>query len=73
MITRILIDGVWKRLQTIVYKTHKVERILPLTSDVPEEVRTIDISKPAEGEPYNHMVNQEHAQYQYHFQNITGL
>lgn len=73
MITRILIDGIWKRVQTIVYKTHKVERILPLTSDIPEDVRTVAINPIPDGQPYNHMVNQEHEQYRYYFYNNMGL
>lgn len=72
MITRKLINGVWKRIQTIVYKTHKVERVLPLTSDIPEEVSVVQHAQPEEGIPYNHMENQEYAQYRYHFHSLIG-
>lgn len=40
MITRKLINGVWKRIQRITYKStgEIIDRILPIDSDIPESV-----------------------------------
>lgn len=66
-----IIDGVCKRIARLTYSNgNTVERVYPMDSDIPEDVRVVE--KSATTADYNprihdHIVNQEFAQYQYHF------
>jgi hypothetical protein len=66
-----IIDGIAKRVARLTYSNgNTVERIYPMNSDIPEDVRIIEKAK--DTAPYNphvadHIVNQEYLQYAHHF------
>jgi len=66
-----IIDGIAKRVARLTYSNgNTVERIYPMNSDVPEDVRIVE--KAVDTKPYNphvvdHIVNQEFLAYQHHF------
>lgn len=66
-----IIDGIAKRVARLTYSNGTtVERVYPMNSDVPEDVRVID--KVKDTAPYNphvvdHIVNQEFLAYHQHF------
>lgn len=69
-----VIDGVRKRVAQLTYSNGTtVERVYPIVGDVPEDVRvitpSIDARNTAAYNPHvhDHIVNQEFAQYAYHF------
>jgi hypothetical protein len=66
-----IIDGVAKRIARLSYSNGTtVERVYPMTSDIPEDVKVI--GKAPNTPVYNphvtdHIVNQEYMQYAHHF------
>lgn len=69
-----MIDGVRKRVARIKYSNgSEVERIYPMDSDVPEDVRIVTPSiaavntAPHNPHSHDHIVNQEYLAYQHHF------
>lgn len=76
MISVKLIQGVFKRVERIVYPSTPVstesivERIMPMNSNIPEEIVVIQASKM--NYKAGHIVNMEHMQYE-HLQNTIGL
>ena len=66
-----VINGVAKRIAQIRYSNGTtVERVYPMNSDIPEDVRVVDKAKnTGEYNPHvaDHIVNQEYLGYQYHF------
>lgn len=66
-----IIDGIAKRVARIRYSNGTtVERVYPIDSDIPEDVRTVGVSSNTNAyNPHvvNHIVNQEYLQYQQHF------
>jgi len=72
MISVKLIMGVFKRVERIVYPTTGAitERIMPMNSNVPEDVVVIQHPKKQHTE---HIVNMEYEQYARHHQNTIGL
>lgn len=78
MITRKLINGVWKRIQRITYKStgEIIDRILPIDSDIPENVivvREPTLLKIDSHIPYDGVHNQEYMQYFDHLSRTMGL
>lgn len=78
MITRKLINGVWKRIQRINYKStgEIIDRILPIDSDIPESV--IVVREPTLLSVESHIPcepihNQEYLQYYEHLSRTMGL
>ena len=78
MITKKLINGVWKRIQRITYKStgEIIDRILPIDSDIPEDV--IVVKEPTNLSvdshiPYEGLHNQEFMQYYDHLGRSMGL
>ena len=77
MISVKLIMGVFKSVERIVYPSTPVstgsvvERIMPMNSNIPEEIVVI---QEAQRKDYKagHIVNMEHMQYE-HYQNTMGL
>jgi hypothetical protein len=64
-----VIDGIAKKVSRHVYNGKVHERVYPIDSIIPEDVRVVG---EVEGKAYNprvhdHIVNQEFAQYAYHF------
>ena len=76
MISVKLIMGVLKRVERIVYPSTPVstesivERIMPMNSNIPEEI--VVIQEPKRVYKSGHIVNMEHMQYE-HYQNTIGL
>lgn len=69
-----IIDGVAKRIARLTYSNGTtVERVYPMNSDVPEDVKVVTTPMDAKNTaPYNphvadHIVNQEYLQYAHHF------
>lgn len=66
-----IIDGIAKRVAQIKYSNGTtVERVYPMNSDIPEDVKVVD--KACNTQDYNphvidHIVNQEFLAYQTHF------
>jgi len=72
MISVKLIMGVFKRVERIVYPTTGAitERIMPMNSNVPEEVVVIQHPRKPHAD---HIVNMEYEQYAQYHQNTMGL
>lgn len=69
-----LIGGILKKVATIKYDNGTVvERVYPVDSNIPEDVKVLQEGKSAKNtadynpHAHEHIVNQEYLQYQYHF------
>jgi hypothetical protein len=78
MITRKLINGIWKRIERITYPSTGaiVDRILPMDSNIAEEV--IVVKEPTNLNIHSHIQcepihNQEYLQYFDHFGRQMGI
>lgn len=75
-----IIDGVRKRVAQIRYSNGTtVERVYPMDSDIPEDVRVVEPSQDVKNtEAYNphvrdHIVNQEYLMYEHYHKTQMGL
>lgn len=75
-----IINGIAKRVGQIRYSNGSVvERVYPMTSDIPEDVKVLvpsakaKVTKHFNPHTHDHIVNQEYMQYAHHFSNQMGL